>query len=682
MATTTRRPASTFSFDGETSCPRCDRLCLGASILPCGHVTCASCLRYLRHHKSPCPFCGKRIPASGEETDRLGKDLVLQDLVNEQLVTQGQRPCQVCRQRGAAFICQDCREMYCHVCSDAHKQMQVSSNHNQQILPHLLPKPLGLVSPHRAGETMSPQSGVMNTSLVGGPHTFRAEDFRTPRTERILRQREDVTRRLSGGSFHSSSSVVNLPYTHRGDKPKVDRLVLPDDPPDSEVISIRATDSLVNLPTHRTHNHHSPSPRLKPAKQQTRTTKHRHEWVNNQIRLLRESAASVGEVAEAAAQFSLVAHQLSQETRRKQAFLNEYAERLLNSDVREDGESQFYVRGLSSVDSKAEMRWEDLERRLNEVRRTSAKFNNVETLQTRFSKLMLTINKASRSSDPLTASPKRVFETQAVTDKDVHTPFITDVLTTQDGRLIMADAYNKMVKLATLVEPAIVTSCLRLESEPGCLALLRDGVLAVTAKRKTIFFVDVERRLGIRSQCNTARQYVGVTSTPDSDDALLVSCWQNGERAASVDVIRRDGSVLRTVTNGNSLTGLASPRQMCVTDGNVLVPDFEKQCVYRVELTTGNLVNVLTHKQLVKPIEVAADQHRNVYVVSCDNQCVLVRSPSGEWRRLLHGAEHGSRGCVKPFALCLTDSGIVVSWARLHSDNSVAYSLVIGYDFV
>ena len=192
----------------------------------------------------------------------------------------------------------------------------------------------------------------------------------------------------------------------------------------------------------------------------------------------------------------------------------------------------------------------------------------------------------------------------------------------------------------------------------------------------------------------------------DGDDGggggtLLASCWEDDDGPARVDVVsRRDGKVVRTITDGHSLPALRQPCQPCrgvTPDGRdlVLVPDLQGDCVFSLDLSSGRLLDTLTGPELRKPTQAARDGRGNVYVVSHEGRCVLVRrwwSPGvggtgglggggeGGWRRLLHGGLGGPGGeHVLPWALSLTGpSGLVVSWMKDYASPFV----VIGYQLV
>ena len=266
--------------------------------------------------------------------------------------------------------------------------------------------------------------------------------------------------------------------------------------------------------------------------------------------------------------------------------------------------------------------------------------------------------------------------TTAVTDQDKETPRITDVLATQDGRLLMADCYNDMIKVMSLSDQTSVTS-VKLGEEPRCFAALSDGLVALTAVNNTLFLLDVSGQVAVTSRIKTVRQYEGVADGPD-DDTLIVSCWKDGDGPASIDVISRHGGLVRTVVDGNTLTGLEIPIKICIMDGHVMIPDLDRDCVYRVEVTTGRLVYILTHPELKTPWQVVADEHGNMCVSSFHGQCVLVLTASGQRRRLLHAPQHSDKDYVGPLSLCLTWSGIVVVWMK---DGRPA-RVVIGYDLV
>ena len=240
----------------------------------------------------------------------------------------------------------------------------------------------------------------------------------------------------------------------------------------------------------------------------------------------------------------------------------------------------------------------------------------------------------------------------------------------------MVDVINNMIKVMSLSDQTSVTS-VKLDVAPRRFAALSDGLVALTAGNNTLFLLDVSGQVAVTSRIKTAREYVGVADGPD-DDTLIVSCWKDGDGPASIDVITRHGGLVRTVVDANTLTGLKMPKQICTMDGHVMITDPHQRCVHRVEVTTGRLVDTLTHPQLKTPWQVVADEHGNRYVASANAECVLVLTTCGQWRKLLHGPQHSDRDYVRPVSLCLTRSGIVVVWTK----GDYSGRVVIGYDLV
>ena len=276
--------------------------------------------------------------------------------------------------------------------------------------------------------------------------------------------------------------------------------------------------------------------------------------------------------------------------------------------------------------------------------------------------------------DPLTASPQRVWDTTAVSDQDLMVPCICDVLTTPDGRLLVSDYINQAIKVVSAVSPHSV-SRVNLDDGPDCFAALSDGLMALTASNKRVYLLDVTGHVTVKSRMQTARQYVGVADGP-SDDTLIVSCMKDSDGPACVDVIRRDGEMVRRIAEGKTPVRLKRPAAICVMEGHVMIPDFEYNCVYKVEVTTGHLADTLKHPELKTPGQVAADGRGNLYVSSEGGKSVFVLAASGQWRRLLHGPQHSDKDYVRSTCLCLTKSGLAVVWRnKQDADIVIVYNL-------
>ena len=226
-----------------------------------------------------------------------------------------------------------------------------------------------------------------------------------------------------------------------------------------------------------------------------------------------------------------------------------------------------------------------------------------------------------------------------------------------------------MVKV--VVRPGLSTvACLTLRERPLHFARVSDGLVALTTFSNVMYLLYVSGHVTVRSRFHTARQYVGVADGA-GDDTLFVSCWKDGHGPACVDVIRRDGEVVRRIAVDKTPTILERPLAICVMDGHVMITDLDHDCVYRVKVTTGRLVDTLTHPDLKKPCQVVVDDQGNRYMASRDGQCVLVLTAGGQWRRLLHGPQHGDKDFVYPVRLCLTKSGMAVVWRNESSGRRV-----------
>ena len=223
--------------------------------------------------------------------------------------------------------------------------------------------------------------------------------------------------------------------------------------------------------------------------------------------------------------------------------------------------------------------------------------------------------------------------------------------------------------MVSAVSPHSV-SCVRLDSGPLCFAGLSDGLVALTAGNKRVYLLDVTGHVTVKSRMQTVRQYVGVANGP-SDDTLIVSCVQGTDGPACVDVIRRDGQMVRRIADGKTPVRLKRPAAICVMDGCMMIPDLEYNCVHRVQVSTGHLVDTLKHPDLKAPGQVAADKRGNLYMSSENGKCVLVLTASGQWRRLLHGPLHSDKDYVGSTCLCLTKSGLVVVWRNKHNADIV-----------
>lgn len=205
-------PDKTASF---TDCRNCGCLCLGATILPCGHVTCRKCLRHLQKNKL-CPDCETSFPVKTEEavsgwTEGLSAEFVLHDLVYQRLQDLSQQSCHVCQTKDATMICQDCLQMYCDACSVAHGKMRVSGDHVLQPLPRpLCNAPPGATA--TTGNTHKPQSPKPTVTEVGEDSTTQTESDRqwVERQVQLLKRATRDVKEISLAAQHVYTLALQL----------------------------------------------------------------------------------------------------------------------------------------------------------------------------------------------------------------------------------------------------------------------------------------------------------------------------------------------------------------------------------------------------------------------------------------------------------------------------------------
>ena len=134
----------------------------------------------------------------------------------------------------------------------------------------------------------------------------------------------------------------------------------------------------------------------------------------------------------------------------------------------------------------------------------------------------------------------------------------------------------------------------------------------------------------VKSRIKTAIEYNCVAQGPDDETLILGG---KGPDGLCVDIVDRTGAKVKTLVDNGTLDRLKYLRELCVSNGHVIIPDTSNHCVYMVEVTTGRLVDTLTHPNMKNPSKVVADAHGNLYLASRDGQCVLVRTPDGQWRK-------------------------------------------------
>ena len=189
----------------------------------------------------------------------------------------------------------------------------------------------------------------------------------------------------------------------------------------------------------------------------------------------------------------------------------------------------------------------------------------------------------------------------------------------------MTDCDNNKVKLVDLSDPHTVSASLTVREKPRRLAVLSDGLIAVTTYQNAIYLLKLIPGLTVAYRIYTSRLYVGVADGL-VDQTLLASCFKTDTDHARVDVITREGYVVRTLVDSIALKDLWEPYYLSVSGGCVLVSGWWANSVYKVDVTTGLPVDTLTHPYLESPRQVCADVVGNIYIASGEGHCVLVRS--------------------------------------------------------
>jgi hypothetical protein len=132
-----------------TDCPQCRTLCLGAILLPCGHLACRKCLRDAHGSTFTYVKCRQALPLPkgqgsknfNDVIKKLGVDPVMSQLVCKKLKGQGRQTCVMCEVAEATMLCHDCKEKYCDDCTRRHTRIGALKDHVLQAIPRDQPTP-------------------------------------------------------------------------------------------------------------------------------------------------------------------------------------------------------------------------------------------------------------------------------------------------------------------------------------------------------------------------------------------------------------------------------------------------------------------------------------------------------------------------------------------------------------
>ncbi|XP_076436343.1 uncharacterized protein LOC143275903 [Babylonia areolata] len=633
-----RAPQPTGPVTSLTDCPQCGSLCLGAVILPCGHVSCRKCLHKALHLLGPkagCRQCGKQLDVPRDQAltfsqlvERFGLDPVVGQLVYRELEKETDIRCHNCSNNNATHVCWDCREYYCDFCTSLHRKMEATEDHVLHMLPQAM---------HNApsGSRSSPR----------------------PRPSSLL-------------STASLESIRN----------------------DGDSQSAAAPHG------------------------KSRGVKEWKAWVKKEVPLLKQASDEQQKVSTTLQDVMTLGQQLLNRVQAQQHVLDNYQHQLPRFSVSQSSDPNSSTVMLTSPDVTVDVRTEPLERRVRDVRQCHhcPKLNEVKAIRSQLSRLLhsadqqtspdATSTTTGTSSTPspiptptaadlpppyvssttptstalsppthpatptftppvdvMTTAPQCVFQTSPTTADDERKPCITAVVCLPDNRLVMADYNNSKVKVMGVAPPDTVSPCLTVGERPWALAVLSDGLVAMTTCEPVIYLMAVTDTVTVRSRVQTVRWYEGIAG--HSDGHLVVGCEESGKEPAAVHVLNRQGHVVRTLTDSTRLTGLRSPLYLFDSGDHVLVSDGGTDLVHQVSVRSGQVTHTFQHEHVRRPRQVCTDSDNNVYVASCFGKCVCVRSRGGEWRQLVTPSLHRPSWCVFPRCLCLTSSGhLVVGW--------------------
>lgn len=122
-----------------TDCQQCGSLCLGLTILSCGHCVCVLCVRRLQGHGEnlSCLSCAHLVRWVYDTDTELGQllltDPIVEDVVSERLTEQENVACFQCRSKNIGLVCLECPQFFCNECSRTHREQK---KHYMQTLKH------------------------------------------------------------------------------------------------------------------------------------------------------------------------------------------------------------------------------------------------------------------------------------------------------------------------------------------------------------------------------------------------------------------------------------------------------------------------------------------------------------------------------------------------------------------
>jgi hypothetical protein len=280
----------------------------------------------------------------------------------------------------------------------------------------------------------------------------------------------------------------------------------------------------------------------------------------------------------------------------------------------------------------------------------------------------------------MTAVSEKMFMLKPETANDIGGN-INSLVALPQGKILMADISYSKVEMIDLKSPNKVTASLELDDDPWCLAALSSTDVAVTTahSRKCIYTLNVGNKdIRLVSKVETQRQYWGICAS-SVDDSLIVSCGGASDDPASMDVISRDGKLLRTIVDKNTLPELSCRVFRCTAGRRVFASQWYHGTVITVDINDGVLLDNLKLQDGNEPYQICLDNQDNRFI-ACEHWFkVLVRSPTGELKDLcMQGEVIDKKFYMYPRGVCVTADGtLVVAWYSSRAEESV----VVGYQF-
>ncbi|KAK7487529.1 hypothetical protein BaRGS_00021231 [Batillaria attramentaria] len=235
---------------------------------------------------------------------------------------------------------------------------------------------------------------------------------------------------------------------------------------------------------------------------------------------------------------------------------------------------------------------------------------------------------------PQNRPAKRLFTVSPSTIEPGHTyTLIRSLVVTNDEKIVMADEFQRKMRVMTL-ENRQLQGEIRMNSTQASVALLDDGLVAVaTNDGRQIALVNVSGSdPQVASVIPTLSQYQMVCQ--GEGDTLVVGA--SGDRFNRLDVLSRDGQIVRTLVDSRNDSNLRRPFFLTRWRDDVYVSDWGRSRIYKVNLETGRINSTfgelnLSDLDLNEPRAVTFDDDGNMYAATGGRACAEGVSRDAEW---------------------------------------------------